>query len=69
MISKGGNLHRVLRDRYKLPIYTLRLPGMRVYVVNSRPLITAIQGQFRTLSFTAYATSGRLDRSNSSSLL
>ncbi|KAK7994273.1 cytochrome P450 oxidoreductase [Apiospora marii] len=66
MISKGGNLHRVLsclmilvlfqlafRDQYKLPIYTLRLPGMRMYVVNSRPLITAIQGQFRTLSFTA----------------
>ena len=26
---------------------------MRMYVVDSRPLITAIQGQLRTLSFTA----------------
>lgn len=41
------------RDKYNLPIYTLRLPGSRIYVVNSPPLLTSIQAQFRTLSFTA----------------
>lgn len=41
------------RDKYNLPIYTLRLPGSRMYVVNSPQLITAIQAQFRALSFTA----------------
>ncbi|KAI1503392.1 cytochrome P450 [Biscogniauxia marginata] len=33
-------------------IYTLRMPGSRIYVINSAPLITSVQSQFRTLSFT-----------------
>lgn len=41
------------RDKFNLPIYTLRLPGSRMYVVNSPQLLTAIQAQFRALSFTA----------------
>lgn len=53
MVSKGGTFHRLMRDKYNLPIYTLRLPGSRLYVVNSPQLITAIQAQFRAFSFTA----------------
>ncbi|KAL1845876.1 hypothetical protein Daus18300_014422 [Diaporthe australafricana] len=53
MVSKGGAFHRLMRDKYNLPIYTLRLPGSRMYVVNSPGLLTSIQAQFRTLSFTA----------------
>ncbi|KAJ0115128.1 hypothetical protein J7T55_001537 [Diaporthe amygdali] len=41
------------RDKYNLPIYTLRLPGTRMYVVNSPRLLTSIQAQFRALSFNA----------------
>lgn len=41
------------RDKYNLPMYTLRLPGSRLYVVNSPSLLTSIQAQVRTLSFTA----------------
>lgn len=41
------------RDKFNLPIYTLRLPGSRMYIVNSPSLITSIQAQFRALSFTA----------------
>ncbi|KUI53200.1 Cholesterol 7-alpha-monooxygenase [Cytospora mali] len=58
MVSNGGAFHRLMsnadsRDKYNLPIYTLRLPDSRMYVVNSPQLITAVQAQFRTLSFTA----------------
>ncbi|KAI0806444.1 cytochrome P450 [Xylaria sp. FL0064] len=53
MVSKGGQFHRLMRDKYNLPIYTLRLPGTRLYVVNSPSLITSVQNQFRKLSFTA----------------
>lgn len=38
-------------DKYNLPIYTIRLPGSRLYVVNATPLITAVQRQFKTLAF------------------
>ncbi|KAI0382382.1 cytochrome P450 [Hypomontagnella monticulosa] len=57
MISKGVHFHRLMRDGYNLPIYTLRMPGSRIYVINSTPLITSIQSQFRTLSFTAVEAS------------
>lgn len=39
------------RDRYKLPIYTLRIPGSRIYVVNSPSLISAVQRQYKALAF------------------
>lgn len=45
------------RDKYNLPIYTLRLPGTRLYVVNSPYLLPSIQRHFRTLSFTAIEAS------------
>ncbi|KAL4974461.1 hypothetical protein BDW66DRAFT_87889 [Aspergillus desertorum] len=35
----------------QLPIYTLRLPGVRLYVENSAPLISAVQHHPRTFSF------------------
>ncbi|KAF2119897.1 putative 25-hydroxycholesterol 7-alpha-hydroxylase, partial [Lophiotrema nucula] len=38
-------------DKYDLPIYTLRLPGTRIYVVNSTNLIPAVQRQARVLDF------------------
>ncbi|KAI0400159.1 cytochrome P450 [Xylaria palmicola] len=53
MAAKGTKFHRLMRDKYNLPIYTLRLPGSRFYVVNSPSLLTSIQNQVRTLSFTA----------------
>lgn len=57
MILKGSDFHRQMRDKYNLPIYTLRLPGSRMYIVNSPTLITSIQAQFRALSFTALEAS------------
>lgn len=40
------------RDRYRnLPVYTLRIPGARIYVINSLDLISVVQRQWRTLIF------------------
>jgi hypothetical protein len=39
------------RDKYKLPICTLHLPGSRLYVINSMSLIPTAQKQFKTLAF------------------
>src|SRR3712207_3976426 len=42
------------RKRYaKLPIFTLRLPGQKIYVVNDAQLISTVQRQYKTLSFQA----------------
>ncbi|KAH7074910.1 putative 25-hydroxycholesterol 7-alpha-hydroxylase [Paraphoma chrysanthemicola] len=41
------------RDQHNLPIYTLRLPGVRMYVVNSISLLQAVQRQTKVLSFEA----------------
>lgn len=40
----------LIRDNLKLPIYTLRLPGSRLYVINDTALIPVLQRQIRTLS-------------------
>lgn len=37
--------------KYDLPIYTLRLPGVRLYVINSLSLIPAVQRQYKKLAF------------------
>ncbi|KAK8051773.1 cytochrome P450 oxidoreductase [Apiospora rasikravindrae] len=42
-------------DQYRLPIYTLRLPFQRIYVVNSTGLIPELQKQWRSVSFAAIA--------------
>lgn len=39
------------RDKHDLPIYTLRLPGSRLYIVNDTRLIPVVQKQVRALSF------------------
>lgn len=47
--------HTRVRDKLNLPIYTLRLPGARLYVVNSPRLVPAVQKLHKTLSFAAVA--------------
>lgn len=42
-----------LRDKLGLPIYTLRLPGIRMYIINSPKLIPAVQKLWRAISFAA----------------
>lgn len=37
--------------RSRLPIYTLRMPGVRLYIVNATSLISPIQRQVRNISF------------------
>lgn len=39
------------RDKYNLPIYTIRLPGTKLYVVNSASLISAVQREYKALAF------------------
>ncbi|KAH7119034.1 cytochrome P450 [Dendryphion nanum] len=51
MTQKKTNYYVMLRDRYNLPIYTLRIPGSRIYVVNSPALISAVQRQHKVLAF------------------
>ncbi|KAK3938664.1 cytochrome P450 [Diplogelasinospora grovesii] len=43
MLARGPAFFNGLSDRYGPPIYTLRLPGTRLYMVNSAALITAIE--------------------------
>ncbi|KAI5917892.1 cytochrome P450 [Camillea tinctor] len=57
MASKGVRFHCYMRDKYNLPIYTLRMPWMRIYIINSTPLITTVQSQFKALSFAAIEAS------------
>lgn len=40
-------------DKYNLPIYTLRIPFSRTYMVNDTELIPKLQKQWRTISFAA----------------
>ncbi|KAK3942882.1 25-hydroxycholesterol 7-alpha-hydroxylase [Diplogelasinospora grovesii] len=53
MIRQKSRFYIGLRDKYSLPIYTLRLPFTRVYVINATELIPAMQKHWRTLSFAA----------------
>ncbi|KAF4636504.1 hypothetical protein G7Y89_g1572 [Cudoniella acicularis] len=55
MIKEKSGFYLRLRDTYRLPIYTLRLPFSRIYVVNATELIPALQKQWRTVSFAAIA--------------
>ncbi|KAI0102133.1 cytochrome P450 [Nemania sp. FL0031] len=40
-----------IRDKYGLPIYTLRMPGQRIYILNSLSLVGPFQRQFKTIAF------------------
>ncbi|KAI1420760.1 cytochrome P450 [Xylaria sp. FL1777] len=51
MGKRSSRYFNYLRDQYSAPVFTLRLPFARLYVITSPPLITAVQRQFRTLSF------------------
>ncbi|KAK0735124.1 cytochrome P450 oxidoreductase [Lasiosphaeria miniovina] len=51
MLTHKSNFHTHMRDATGLPVYTLRMPWFRLYVVNSAPLITAVQRQFLTIAF------------------
>ncbi|KAK8042437.1 hypothetical protein PG994_012920 [Apiospora phragmitis] len=55
MIREKSRFHLRLRNQYQLPIYTLRLPFQRIYVVNSPGLIPELQKQWRAVSFAAIA--------------
>ncbi|GAB1317462.1 hypothetical protein MFIFM68171_07672 [Madurella fahalii] len=57
MMNKKSKFYSEMRDKYRLPIYTLRMPGNRIYVVNSTSLIPVVQRQFRVLSFNALEAS------------
>ncbi|KAL3421935.1 25-hydroxycholesterol 7-alpha-hydroxylase 1 [Phlyctema vagabunda] len=52
MIRWSMNFYAHMREEYReLPMYTLRIPGARIYVVNSLDLIPVVQRQWRTLIF------------------
>ncbi|KAI0015367.1 cytochrome P450 [Xylariomycetidae sp. FL0641] len=55
MAREKSHLYPRLRDQYRLPIYTLRLPFSRMYIVNATELIPSLQKQWRTVSFAAIA--------------
>ncbi|KAL2163564.1 hypothetical protein VTH06DRAFT_5622 [Thermothelomyces fergusii] len=55
MIREKASLYIRLRDETKLPIYTLRLPFQRIYVVNATELIPVLQKQWRVVSFAPIA--------------
>ncbi|KAK7752915.1 hypothetical protein SLS62_005074 [Diatrype stigma] len=52
MIRWSMDFYSVMRKRHReLPMYTLRIPGTRIYVVNALDLIPVVQRQWRTLMF------------------
>ncbi|KAK7956418.1 cytochrome P450 [Apiospora aurea] len=55
MLREKSRLHFRLRKQYRLPIYTLRMPFQRIYVVNSPSLIPELEKQWRAVSFAAIA--------------
>ncbi|KAF2115747.1 cytochrome P450 [Lophiotrema nucula] len=55
---KKAKFYVELRDKHDLPIYTIRLPGSRLYIVNSPSLIPAVQREFKALAFPPIAANG-----------
>ncbi|KAK8115449.1 cytochrome P450, partial [Apiospora sp. TS-2023a] len=51
MLRHKTRFYLRMKRNHNLPMYTLRVPGSRIYVVNSVPLISAVQKQYRTLSW------------------
>ncbi|KAI1123775.1 cytochrome P450 [Nemania abortiva] len=51
MVRYGKGYYQRLRDQYQLPIVTLQLFGLRVYVVFSVPIIQSIQKQSKSFAF------------------
>ncbi|KAF1996687.1 cytochrome P450 [Amniculicola lignicola CBS 123094] len=50
-MRKKGKFYTELRNKFNLPVYTLRIPFMRLYIINSTELIPAVQRQIRILDF------------------
>ena len=61
MVRKKLNYYIELRDSSKLPIYTLRMPFARLYIINSPGLISAVQKQPKTLAFWPLAVKGAVN--------
>ncbi|KAL2151436.1 hypothetical protein VTH82DRAFT_6534 [Thermothelomyces myriococcoides] len=55
MIREKASFYVRLRDQTRLPIYTLRLPFQRIYIVNATELIPVLQKQWRPVSFAPIA--------------
>ncbi|KAI0204654.1 cytochrome P450 [Astrocystis sublimbata] len=51
MMKRNSRYYNYLRDKYSEPIFTLRLPFTRLYIITSTALIPAVQRQFKVLSF------------------
>ncbi|KAH8721505.1 cytochrome P450 [Phaeosphaeriaceae sp. PMI808] len=49
--KKKSRYYTELKERYNLPIYTIRLPAARLYVINSTSLIPLVQRQYKVLAF------------------
>ncbi|KAI0388374.1 cytochrome P450 [Xylariaceae sp. FL0594] len=61
LLTRKTQYYVALRDKFHLPIYTLRLPFSRIYVLSSPDLIPAVQKQWRTLNFSPFsAGAGRV---------
>ncbi|CAO2657099.1 Nn.00g059020.m01.CDS01 [Neocucurbitaria sp. VM-36] len=50
-MRKKAKFYIDLRDKFNLPIYTLRIPFMRLYIINSTELIPIAQRHYRILDF------------------
>ncbi|KUJ19323.1 cytochrome P450 oxidoreductase, partial [Mollisia scopiformis] len=61
MAKKKTHFYAHIRDKFGLPIYTLRMPGTRIYVVNSTTLITAVQRQPTILAFPPIETKAAIN--------
>ncbi|KAF7950961.1 uncharacterized protein EAE97_002513 [Botrytis byssoidea] len=57
-----------LRNKHDLPIYTLRIPGARLYVVNSMSLIPVVQRQYKDLAFPPLEAMGAMSVCGSSKI-
>ncbi|KAK3329237.1 cytochrome P450 [Apodospora peruviana] len=52
MVKWSMDFYVHMREEHpNLPVYTLRLPGTRVYIVNSTALVVEVQRKWRTLIF------------------
>ncbi|KAI1173339.1 cytochrome P450 [Nemania sp. FL0916] len=51
MKKRNARYYNYLRDTYSQPIFTLRLPFTRLYIVTATSLIPSVQRQSRVLSF------------------
>lgn len=52
VIQWSKDFYAYMREQHRdLPIYTLRIPGTRIYAINSLDFIPVVQRQWRTLIF------------------